>query len=414
MPRWSRPVRLLLDRVRALPGPDVAEARQTLVALALGLSASLVAGLTLGAITGTLERLPGLLVLVPAAIGLRGTIFGALGARLGTAIHTGTFGLSLRRGTVLGQNVVAAGILSLFASVALAVLAKVVSIGFGIERTISVADFITISVVGGLLSSAVVLVLTVMLAAGSVRYGWDPDNVTAPLVTAAGDMVTLPSLFLATYIVGIDLLNAALAVAAVGAAAAALVAGLRSRLPTTRQILRESALFVVAAGVLSLLAGNTLEDRLDALARYPALLALVPPFLASAGAIGGILSSRVTSKLHLGLVEPTPWPGRLVRDDVVLVYTIGPLVFALASLVADLAAVLVDLPSPGPGAMIAVALIGGFFATTFAVVVAYATAIISYRLGIDPDNIAIPLVTSSLDLFGALSFIVAVVALGIV
>ena len=56
----------------------------------VGLAASLIAGLTLGGITGTLERLPGLLVLIPAAIAVRGTIFGAMGSRLGTAIHTGT------------------------------------------------------------------------------------------------------------------------------------------------------------------------------------------------------------------------------------------------------------------------------------------------------------------------------------
>jgi len=44
-------------------------------------------------------------VLIPAAIGMRGNIFGALGSRLGTAIHTGTFTLSRRRSTVVGQNV---------------------------------------------------------------------------------------------------------------------------------------------------------------------------------------------------------------------------------------------------------------------------------------------------------------------
>ena len=33
---------------------------------------------------------------------------------------------------------------------------------------------------------------TVALAAGTARFGWDPDNVMAPLVTAIGDLVTLP------------------------------------------------------------------------------------------------------------------------------------------------------------------------------------------------------------------------------
>jgi mgtE-like transporter len=399
-------------RLRALLGPDGADIRQSLLALGISLLASLVAGLTLGAIRGTLEELPGLLILIPAAIGLRGTVFGALGARLGTAIHSGTFRLTTRADTVLGQNVLAAGSLTVFAAVALAVMAKVVSVGFGLERSISVADFVVISLVGGFISSLVVLALTVALAAGAARYGWDPDNVTAPLVTASGDMVTLPALFLATYLVGIDLVTPLLAVAGATCGVIALVAGLSSRLALTRRIVRESVIVVVGAGVLSLVAGHTLEQRLDSLAELPALLALVPPFLAAAGAIGGILSSRLTSKLHLGLLTPTSVPGRSARSDVVLAYVIGFPVFVCASLIADVAAALVDLASPGAVDMAIVALFGGFLATTFAIAIAYYGAVVSYRLGIDPDNVGIPLVTSSLDLIGSICFILAVVVVG--
>src|ERR671919_83250 len=216
-------------RLRAVLGPGLPDVGQSLVALGIALLASLVAGLTLGAITGTLEDLPGLLILIPAAIGLRGTIFGALGARLGTAIHSGTFRVSGRADTVLGQNVLAAGALTIFASVVLAVLAKVVSVGFGLEHSISVADFVVISLVGGFISSVVVLGLT-------------------------------------------------------------------------------------------------------------ALLALVPPFLAASGAIGGILSSRLTSKLHLGMLEPDAVPGKMARYDVAVAYVVGFPVFVGASIVADLAA----------------------------------------------------------------------------
>lgn len=398
---------------RALFGRDTTGVRQSLVALGISLCASLVAGLTLGAITGTLEELPGLLILIPAAIGLRGTVFGALGARLGTAIHAGTFRVSARPQTVLGQNVLAAAALTLFASVALGVLAKVVSLGFGLEHTISVADFVVISLIGGSLSSVVVLVLTVVLAASSVRWNWDPDNVTAPLVTASGDMVTLPSLFLATYLVSVDVVTPVVAGLGAVGAAAAIVAGYTAELTVTRKIVRQSVAVVVGAGVLSLVAGQTLEQRLDDLAEYPALLALVPPFLAAAGAIGGILSSRLTTKLHLGLLEPAALPGRVARHDVLFAYGLGFPVFLGASLVADVAAALIDLRSPGLLEMTVVALLGGFMATSFAVAVAYYGAVASYRAGIDPDNVGIPLVTSSLDLIGSVCFVLAVVIVGL-
>src|SRR5436305_7901461 len=99
--------RSLGARLQRLLGPDAASVRQGLAALLVSSVGDLLAGLTLGAITHTLQNLPGLLVLVPAAIGMRGNIFGALGSRLGTAIHTGTFSISRRADTVLGQNVLA-------------------------------------------------------------------------------------------------------------------------------------------------------------------------------------------------------------------------------------------------------------------------------------------------------------------
>src|SRR5436305_9109441 len=133
-------------RLRSLLGPDLAGAGQGLAALLVSSGGDLLAGLTLGAITHTLKALPGLLVLVPAAIGMRGNICGALGSRLGTAIHTGEFRLSRRAETLVGQNILASLTLTLSVSVALAVLAKAVAIGFGLNHTISIADFLVISV----------------------------------------------------------------------------------------------------------------------------------------------------------------------------------------------------------------------------------------------------------------------------
>jgi mgtE-like transporter len=390
-------------------GPEPSAVRQSLVALGIGLLASLVAGLMLGSIGDTLEELPGMLVLVPAAIGMRGTIFGALGARLGTSIHAGTFNLTTRVDTVLGQNVVASIALSLIAATALAALAKVVSVGFGIANSISLVDFLVISVVGGLLASAIVLVLTVTLAAAAVRYEWDLDNVVAPIVTAAGDMTTLPALYIGTLLVGLDVVSPAIAIVATVLSVVVTVVVVRTGLTLVRRIFIESAPVVIGSGVLSLIAGLTLEGRLDELVDYPALLALVPPFLASAGAIGGILSTRLTSKLHLGVLRPATFPTREARSDIVHAYLVAVPVFALGSLVADLAAWLVDLDSPGPLRMVAVSVAGGLLATSFAVLIAYYSAIVSFRVGLDPDNFGIPLVTSSIDLLGSISFILAVV-----
>ena len=409
----SRPFRAFVARLRAALGSDASGLRQALAALLVSSGGDLLAGLTLGAITGTLEALPGLLVLVPAAIGMRGNIFGALGSRLGTSIHTGTFRLSRRRDTVVGQNVVAAVALTLFISAALAVLAKAVAGMFGVSETISLADFLVISILGGVLSSVVVLALTLGVASLSVRRGWDMDNVAAPLVTAAGDMVTLPSLFLATYLVGIRGVTVTIAALATFAAVASLVWALRLKLPIVTRILRESVPVLLVAGVVDLVAGLTIEHRLESFLTYPALLVLVPPFLEDTGAHGSVLSSRLASKLHLGIIEPTARPARAARDDFAIIGLLAVPVFVLVAISSQIAAALFGLASPGVVDMIAISLIGGFTATFVALFVAYYGSIVTYRLGLDPDNYGVPLLTSSMDLVGALSLIFAILLLGI-
>jgi mgtE-like transporter len=400
-------------RLRALLRTDAAGVRAGFVALLISSGGDLLAGLTLGAITGTLEMLPGLLVLVPAAIGMRGNVFGALGSRLGTAIHTGTFRMSRRMDTVVGQNLAAAISLSLSISLLLAVLAKVICVGFGLENTISIADFVVISVLGGFLSSIVVLGITVWVAQLSTRRNWDLDNVSSPIVTAAGDMVTLPALFLATYLVGIAWVTPIIAVLCAVVGLGALLRSVRSPYPILRRIARESVPVLVLAGTIDVIAGLTIEKRFEAFLVYPALLVLVPPFLEDSGALGSILAARVSTKLHLGTLEPRRWRLNAVAEDVMLIYLYAIPVFLLLGVTADIASAIVGIRSPGALEMIGVSMLAGLIATTCSVLVGFYGAVASYRLGLDPDNHAIPIVTSSLDLLGALSLILAIVALGL-
>jgi len=397
------PARLL----HALIGPDADGVRDGFVALLISSGGDLLAGVTLGSIQHTLEQLPGLLVLIPAAIGMRGNIFGALGSRLGTSIHTGTFRLSRRRSTVVGQNLLAAVTLTFVVSLALAALAKSITLAFNLQ-SISLLDFVVISMVGGIVSSVVVLAITVGVAAGSARYGWDMDSVAAPVITAAGDMVTLPSLFLATYCVNVRFLSPLLGALTAGVAAVSVVGVVRSGLPLLRRIVAESLPILLAAGAIDIIAGISIEKRLAAFTTLPALLVLVPPFLEDTGALGGILAARLSSKLHLGVIEPVARPQRAARADFRLVAVYAVPVFTLVAVSSDLVSLLLGLASPGPVRMIAISLIGGLLATISCVGITYYGAIVAYRLGLDPDNHGIPLVTSSMDLIGAVALIFAI------
>jgi mgtE-like transporter len=385
---------------------------QGFVALLLASLGSLVAGIALGSITGTLEEFPGLMILLPAAIGMRGNIFGALGSRLGTSIHSGLFEPSLRREGVLYQNVYAATVLTLSISVVLGVLAKTFSVAFGVS-SISLVDFVVISVLGGVISSLVVGAFTVLLSIQAHRHGWDMDSVSSPLVTAAGDVVTIPSLFVATFVVNIKAVTSVVAISTIILAVALTARGLVTDLPATRRVLRESLLLLAIAGTINLFAGLVVEARLDRFVTFPALLVLIPPFLGAAGALGGILSSRLASKLHLGVIVARGRPDALVLLDFSIIFLFAALTFALAGVSAHIASAIVGLASPGVLTVVGISMLAGLIATIAAVWVAYYSAVVTFRRGLDPDNFGIPLITSTLDFVGVIALIIALVTFGV-
>jgi mgtE-like transporter len=400
-------------RFGALVRADPSGVRAGFVALLISTGTGLIAGLTLGSITGTLEELPGLIILVPAAVGMRGNVFGALGSRLGTAVHTGTFRLSTRIDTLVGQNLASAVALSMAMAFLLALVAKGFAIAFGVRGAISVADFIVVSVLGGIIPIVVVMGITVAVAALSVRYEWDLDNVAAPVVTAAADSITLPSLFLAASLARVEGVTPALAVICVLLSGFCLLAGWRTHLPVLRRIMRESVPVLVVAGVISMLAGLTIEGRLDSLLALPALLVVIPPLLSLSGSLAGILSSRLASKLHLGLVEPQRGVWRGLTDDLLLVYLLATGIFVVLALATEVLAELLSLEAPGVAKFVPLVLLAGFLATTLSNFVGYFGALLTYRFGLDPDNYGIPLVSSASDFLGAVSLILSLVIFGL-
>jgi len=397
---------------RAADLARTADARQRIVALGVGVVAASAGGLVLAAAEGTLADLPGLLLLVPGAIALRGNVFGAMGSRLGTAVHTGTFRLSSRADGVVGQNLLGAAALSLVLSVVLGILARGTAIVFGISPTMTLADFVVVSALGGLLASVVVGAVTVGLAAGSVRFGWDLDNVMAPLVSTLGDLATVPALVAAALLADRGGLTDATAGLLGASAVVVLVVAWRVRLDDLRRIFRQSVPVLAVAGILDLVAGVTVEKRLGDLLAAEAFLILLPAFLGAAGALGGILSSRLSTHFHLGLDDAAPLPSRTTLREARAVAAVAAPVFVLCALLAEWAALATGQTSPGLGDLLTAVLLAGAVATVLVAVVAYATTMAAFRLGLDPDTYGIPMVLSVLDLVGAFALILAMVAVG--
>lgn len=386
--------------------------RQGVTALTICVSVTLFAGIILGAMDGVLEDTPGLLVLVPSAIGMRGAIFGALAARLGTGMLTGQFTTSLRRGGFTEANVEAAMLLSLVTAVFTAGLAWSASGLFGLA-TIDVLQLVIVSVIAALLSSAVVLAVTLVLARTAQARRWDMDAIGTPVISAAADISALPAVLIGVAILGNPIVHIVLGVLFVIAGVVALVIGVRNHSAIARRIVGESLPVLAYAGVMGILAGTVLETRLETLVTDPALLVAIPPFIASSGALGGILSARLSSQLHLGLIEPARGPGKRAALEGSLTVLLAVVGFTAVGLFTWVGAALFGIASPPAWQLVVGIVIGGLLATTLLFLVAYYAATASYRFGLDPDNSSIPIVTSSMDFLGILCLVVGISAVGL-
>jgi len=386
-----------------------------LVANMISSIGDLLAGATLGFMTNTLALLPGLMVLIPPAIGMRGNIFGALGSRLGTAMHIGTFEMTVRKGSVLRQNLESSIFLTMIISLLMGVFAKLIIDLMGFP-SISIWAFIFISVLGGVLAGFVLIFVNIFVAYIGFKKGWDIDNFSAPIITAAGDIVTLPMLFLSAIIVlsSPEVIVFLFSVLFIIATFISLIFTVRSKEELTKRILIESIPVLSLCAILDIGAGLTIEHKLEELVTFPALLVMIPPFLEDANALGGILTSRLASMLHIGLIKPRKIPGGVEIENFAIILILSLWVFTLVGISSHLVALLLGLSSPGIWVMILISLLAGFLTIVALTIISYYIATLTFHFSLDPDNHSIPLTSSAIDFIGAIFLMEALFLIGVV
>jgi mgtE-like transporter len=161
----------------------------------------LIAGLILSDMSKSLYLLPGLLVLVPAVLDLRGCISSALGSRLGSALHLGLVGGDKGLNPDLKANIKATLILSVLTSSFAGATAFCFNVALGLS-TIGAGSLILISLLSGTLAAVTQIAISVSVAFTSFSRGLDPDNVTIPIMATVGDILGITYLFLITSLLG--------------------------------------------------------------------------------------------------------------------------------------------------------------------------------------------------------------------
>jgi mgtE-like transporter len=234
------------------------------------------------------------------------------------------------------------------------------------------------------------------------------------MVTALGDMTTLPSLFLATFLLRVDALAVVIAAVSIAGAIYATVRSYTVADAAIRRIVLEMTATILLTPILDVLAGTLLRAREDQLLLVPVLLALIPPFVSQAGALGGIFASRITSKLQIGVITPRGRPEIPAVVDAGIVAVLSVVVFGMIGVIAYLLGVATGLEGmPAFGTLLGGTLLSGLLITPVTLVASYYLAVGTYRFRLDPDNQGVPIITSVMDLSGVAVILFVMTSLGV-
>lgn len=138
-------------------------------------------------------RIPGLIIVIPAVIAMRGNISTAFGSRLGSAYHLGIIDTDNLWNEELKQNIMGSLILSCFMSSLIGILAYIISFFIGVSPNLLM--IISIVIIAGVSSGLILSFLTVGIIYLVFRRGYDPDNITGPALATFGDIITILCIF---------------------------------------------------------------------------------------------------------------------------------------------------------------------------------------------------------------------------
>lgn len=381
--------------------------KESLVALLICAVGDLCAGIILGKMTFFLETFPGLLVIIPGAIGMRGNIFGSFASRLSTNLHIGIISPKFKFSEDLNHNIFSSFVLTLILSLFLAVIAKVLCMLLH-QPSISLIDFILISIIAGVISNLIMLPITMFVSFKSFENGWDPDNITSPIIAAFGDLFTLPAIVASIFI--LQLMNFSVIFKDIILAVILIVILVSFvycyRLSyETNKILKQSTPVLLLCSLLGGAAGGILNSALETLLTNPSLLTLLPLFSGESGSLISILGARLSSGLHSGLVEPLKKPEGEAVHNFMISFILAIIVFPIIGLLAEGSSHVIGEMGVGFDKIMEISTLSGIILVSVMVIIVYYVSITSYNHNLDPDNIVIPISTSITDSISSLVLI---------
>lgn len=364
--------------------------RVSLPSLVVSLIIGFFGGTFLGTYLDKINRdYPGLLVILPGMMGLRGNVFSSMASRFSTMLYLGDLEPSLRDKKVL-KNIAIAMLLSL--------IPVTILWAIGVLRGIQyhALEILLVVVSSTILVSFILGYFTAFVTIFAFKKEIDPDSIASPLVASMGDLLTIPALIAFILLLerskeifwGSNLVLIVLLLFLIGI----------SRVRKAELLeLRELFTIITALALLSLISGFTLQ-RFSGLIQASIILGFAyPSILSSFGNYGSIIAAKTSTALHLGEID-----GYFSREpflEIVSLFLTTPIIGLLINAFGILIAYLILGVEPR---VIYELVLSYPFMALFIMLYSYTISYFLFQKNIDPDNVAIPLISNNSDIFGTI------------
>lgn len=162
------------------------------------ITGGLIAGIILASLENDLLLIPGLLILIPGFLEMKGNVNGSLASRLSSALHIGSIRPEIKNTAFLRENVLSSFVLVIVVGLVLGVASFTATY---LYFKVFYIKIIYIALLTSLISDVLSIPLTTVSCFWLFKRGYDPDNIMGPYVTTTGDIISLIALFLAVLVI---------------------------------------------------------------------------------------------------------------------------------------------------------------------------------------------------------------------
>ncbi len=378
------------------------------VAMSFGLG-DLLAGGVLAANLEVVRSIPWAVTVYPGMLSARGAVNGVLSGRLSTGLNLGSIRPSLRRNTEeFWATISAAFALTLLASSSLTLTlgSSLMLTGWYDSRIL--ADLLIVITASMGVSQLIMAPATSLASFAFFKLGIDPDYVTYPSMSTVADFVVsavyvgLLRVFRAGWLGRVAVLALALGFAASTVALAFTQRGSEG----FRSVLREASMSILGVSLIVTLTGNLLLRVERRIGEVRSIYLVYPALLTMVGDFGSIVGSVATTRLALGTARAGAGILLDVSPEATGAWT--------AWFVASQAFGLIAAAFGGGGRFFWLATVlgvSGILSTLAVTAIALIVAILTFRMGLDPDNFVNPIESSLADVVTTGSLLLALTLL---